>query len=670
MTAKTKRLVRRILAFLALGGFPLLVVVSFRPSGARTEQAHVEVAGTLLRESEGIRDRLRFEEFDYSESEGDAEVYRLRAAEAIAFAEGADRMFRLKDVTFLTRDAATGRSAVLEAPRAEFVPGTKAFRVFDGVRIEGEGVGVRSVSFRYDPGRKILVSEGPVTALHDGLVATAREGSVETAAGVVRFRGAVRVGGEDERGRRLTLAAEEVDLRRGGGFAARGAVVLKTDELLLRGAAAGREPFGDGDRLSALGAVVAFLVPGAEATLESPVRAEGERLELQRDAAGVPARILLSGAPARLDVPPDAVTGARRAIANEFEVTLASGRMARVTVPVPLSLLESAAPGRLASETPPAARLVTAGSGQLAFAADGRAVDTAVFDGGVAVSEGTRTSVKAPRATFRGADESAVFAGTAEEPARYEDEKARVAAGVLTWFRRDDRIEAAGNVKTSFRGREGSEIFGKGSSDSPVFSESDFLRVTPSERKILLTGNVTAWQEENVLRAQSLLLEDRERSLRAEGNVRAILRRRRLDPRTKVATVETVTASGNVLTHREEARLIRIEGASSVVSGTWVMKADVTDVVLGPERTIDHAEARGNVVVEDRADGRRGEGARATWRPQAEAITLEGQPATALDGKGNRMTGALLTFQKGSGRVDVETGPGIPSQGVLRPEGT
>lgn len=224
-------------------------------------------------------------------------------------------------------------------------------------------------------------------------------------------------------------------------------------------------------------------------------------------------------------------------------------------------------------------------------------------------------------------------------------------------------------MKTSFRGREGSDVLG-GAPDTPVFSESDFLRVTPSERKVLLTGNVTAWQEENVLRAQSILLDDKERTLRAEGGVRAVLRRRRVDPKTKASTVETVTATGTVLTHREADRLLRIEGSSSVVSGTWVMNADVTDVLLGPEKTIDHAEARGNVIVEDRSDGRRGEGSRATWRPQAEAISLEGRPATALDGKGNRMTGALLTFQKGSGRVDVETGPGIPSQGILRPEGT
>ena len=350
-------------------------------------------------------------------------------------------------------------------------------------------------------------------------------------------------------------------------------------------------------------------------------------------------------------------------------MSLAGGKPSRVTVPGPLSLVESPPRRKPSDEAPATARLVTAGSGQLGFAADGTTIETAVLEGGVTASEGTTTSIRAPRATLRGEDQSAVFAGTAAEPARYEDPKARVTASVLTWFRKDERIEGAGNVKTSFRGREGTEILG-GNGSSPVFSESDFLRVTTKDRKVLLTGNVTAWQEENVLRAQTLRIDDADRSLRAEGGVRTVLRRRRVDPKTRAAVLETITASGTVLTHREAERLVRIEGVSSVVSGNWVMNADVTDVVLGPDRTIDHAEARGNVVIEDRSDGRRGEGSKAVWKPQVDSISLEGRPATALDGKGNRMTGALLTFQKGTGRVDVETGPGIPSQGIIRPEGT
>ncbi len=669
MTGRTRRLLRRVLAFLALAGFPLFVVLSYRPAGARTDRTRSEIAATLLSESAGVRDRLRFEDFDYSETEGDEEVYRLQATEAIAFAEGADRTFRLKDVTFRTRDAASGRLAIVAAPRAEFVPSTKAFRVFDGVSVEGEGVGIRCVSFRYDPVHKVLASEGPVTALREGLLATAREGTVESGAGVLRFRGTVRVGGEDDRGRRIALSAEEVDLARGGGFSARGEVILKTDDLLLRAAEAKREVIGPADRMTARGAVTAVLVPGEGRAPATAVRAEGDTLELARDAEGRPERLRLAGSPARIDLPADGEAGARRALADDFEATLVSGTLRRLTIPGSLSILESAPASRPGSRTPSAARRLSAGSGQLGFGPDGRTIETAVLDGGVTLSEGTATSIRAPRATLRGEDESAVFAGSAGTPARYEDPEARVAATILTWYRKDERIEAAGSVKTSFRGRKGSEILG-GDSDSPVFSESDFLRASPAERKILLTGNVTAWQEENIVRSQTLLLDDRERSLRAEENVRAVLRRRRVDPDTKAAVLETLTASGSVLTHREADRLVRIEGSSRVVSGTWVMSADVTDVVLGPEQTIDHAEARGNVVIEDRSDGRRGEGARATWRPQTGAISLEGRPATALDGKGNRMTGALLTFQRASGRVDVETGPGIPSQGILRPEGT
>jgi lipopolysaccharide export system protein LptA len=374
----------------------------------------------------------------------------------------------------------------------------------------------------------------------------------------------------DDRGRRLALSAREVDLRQGGGFSARGTVVLKTDELLLRGDEAEREPVGDADRLSARGSVEAVLIPAQGGKLTTPLRAAGESLELRRDATGAPGDLLLTGTPARLDIPPEGPTGARRAVATSFEATLAGGKLTRVTVPGAISLAESAPLARPGAKTPPAARLLTAGSGQLSFGPDGRTIETAVLDGGVTLAEGTRTSVRAPRATLRALDESAVFAGTVDEPARYEDEKTRVLANVLTWFRRDERIEGAGNVKTTFRGRDGSEILG-GTSGAPISSESDFLRVTMADRRVLLTGSVTAWQEENVLRAQSLLLDDRDRSLRAEGNVRTTFRRKRIDPKTKAGIVETVAASGSVLTHREADRLLRIEGSSSVSSGSCSM---------------------------------------------------------------------------------------------------
>ncbi|HEX2798465.1 MAG TPA: hypothetical protein VHQ44_02230, partial [Thermoanaerobaculia bacterium] len=87
-------------------------------------------------------------------------------------------------------------------------------------------------------------------------------------------------------------------------------------------------------------------------------------------------------------------------------------------------------------------------------------------------------------------------------------------------------------------------------------------------------------------------------------------------------------------------------------------------------RAIEYTEARGAVVVEDRAQHRRGEGTKAIWRPLTEAVTLEGSPATALDGKGNRSTGAVLTFRQGRSQVDAETDTSVPTETILKPEGS
>src|SRR5262249_60686645 len=82
------------------------------------------------------------------------------------------------------------------------------------------------------------------------------------------------------------------------------------------------------------------------------------------------------------------------------------------------------------------------------------------------------------------------------------------------------------------------------------------------------------------------------------------------------------------------------------------------------------AEAGGSGRREARERRRRGEGTKATWRPTTDLVTLDGAPATAVDGKGNRLTGAVLTFRQGRSRVDVESSTTVGSEAVLHPEGT
>ncbi|HEX7614136.1 MAG TPA: hypothetical protein VF554_02555, partial [Thermoanaerobaculia bacterium] len=139
-------------AVLALAaGFTLLVVLSYRKPGARTEGALDPVADTLLKESGGKRDTMRFRDFEYLETRASEGRYRVRATEAVRFEEKGEKIFRLKDVVFESREGAGERVISVRAPRAEMIEGSRAFRIFDGVKIEGEETSLAAASFRYDP---------------------------------------------------------------------------------------------------------------------------------------------------------------------------------------------------------------------------------------------------------------------------------------------------------------------------------------------------------------------------------------------------------------------------------------------------------------------------------------------------------------------------------------
>lgn len=651
--------------------FALVVAFSYRKPGARTEDVKDPVADTLVAEANGARDRMRFRDFQYDETRESEGRYRVRASEAVRFDEKGEHVFRLKDVVFESQERARGQTVTIQAPRAELVEGSRAFRVFDGVEVAGEDTRMTGASFRYDPARRLLASDGPVDALRGGLVANANAGSVDTRDGVLQLDGDARLRGRGDGGRPVDLRAPRVLVGRDGRLEASGGAVLKTDRFLLRGGRFVRDARPEGSFLRAT-EDARLLVPPERGQPPAALMLAADVLDLSLDPEGRPASFeAASTSLARVDLAPAAASGARRARAPRFLGRFENGRLAELDVPENLRAAESARAGG-----PPGSglRTLTAGFARLTFGPD-LALDTATFENGVTAGDGTRASVRAPHATLRGRDETAVFSGDPGAPADYRDEKGTIVARTLSWNRREERLDAAGDVKASYRGGDRAGFLG-GAGGAPFFSESDTLRLSSRTSKIVLTGSVRAWQDESVLRCGTLELDDREKTLRAEQNVRAFFRRETSPPKGRPAPggtpagPETVNASSDVLTHREADRFVRLEGHATITTGPWTMSADVTDIRLTETRAIEYAEARGAVVVEDRAEHRRGEGQKAVWRPVSEAVTLEGTPATALDGKGNRSTGATLTFRQGRSQVDVETGGRVPTETVVRPEGS
>jgi len=665
------RLARAAVGALA-AGFAILVALSYRKPGARTEGATDPVAATLLAEANGARDRMRFRDFQYDETRESEGRYRVRASEAVRFEEKGERTFRLKDVVFESKESADGQTVTIRAPRAELVESTRAFRVFDGVEVEGEETRVTGSSFRYDPAHRRLASEGPVDATRGGLVANAARGSLDTRSGVLLLEGDARLRGRGDGGRPVELLAPSVSLGREGRVEADGGAVMKTDRFLLRGRTFVREARPGGSFMKAT-TDARLLVPPEGGQPPAAVFVAGDVLDLEVDPDGQPA-LFEASAPglARVDLAPSGASGARRAEAPRFLGRFEDGHLAELTIPENLRASESSRAGG----TPGSGlKSLSAGYARLTFL-EGLALDTAAFEKGVVATDGTRASVRAPHATLRGREETAVFSGDPGAPADYRDERGTIVARTLSWNRREERVDASGNVRASYAGGDRRVGLLGGEGGAPFFSESDTLRLSQRTSRVLLTGSVRAWQNESVLRCGVLELDDRERTLRAERNVRAFFRRETGPPKGKTgkpsvgAGSETVNATSDVMTHREADRFVRLEGHATITSGAWTMNADVADIRLTETRAVEYAEARGAVVVEDRAQHRHGEGTKAIWRPLTEAVTLEGSPATALDGRGNKSTGAVLTFRQGRSQVDVETGGKVPTETVIRPEGS
>ncbi len=668
----TRRRIARASVAVAAAVFTLVVLVSYRKPGARTEGARDPVAETLLREAGGKRDTMRFRDFQYDETRASEGRYRVRASEAVKFEEKGEKVFRLKDVVFESREGARAQIVSVRAPRAELVEGSRAFRVFDDVRIEGDETSVKAASFRYEPAMRVLASEGPVAALRGGLVANADSGRVDVRDGRLVLEGEARLRGRGDGGRAFDLAAPHVVLSREGRMEATGGAVLKTDRFVLRSESLSRLEEEGGSNLKATVNARLLVLP-AGAQPPAALTAQGDVLEMKVDASGQPATLAAEGqadVPARLDLGPSAGEGARRARAQRFSGRFERGRFRELTVPVHLDAAESSRAGG-----PPGSglRTLAAGFARILFQADGRSIETATFESGVEAADGTRAVLQAPHGTLRGGDDTAVFSGERDVPARYHDERGAITARTLSWSAREERLDAAGSVKASYLPGAGRPGFLGGDGKSPFFSESETLQFLGRSQKLVLGGSVRAWQNENVLRCGHLEVDDSARTLRAEQKVRAFFRRETTPvkgtrPPPAGRSGETVNATGDTLFHREQDRFVRLEGHATMTSGTWTMSSDVTDIRLAADRAIEYTEARGTVVVEDRAQHRRGEGTKAMWRPQTEAVTLEGAPATALDGKGNRSTGAILTFRQGRSQVDVETDQSVPTETILKPE--
>jgi lipopolysaccharide export system protein LptA len=213
-----------------------------------------------------------------------------------------------------------------------------------------------------------------------------------------------------------------------------------------------------------------------------------------------------------------------------------------------------------------------------------------------------------------------------------------------------------GRATTTYYSQEqtgGATPFGK--LKSPVFivaAEAEFQHETGLG---IYTGNARAWQDDNFVKADKIILRREQRRMEGEGNVQSALYQARRKDSSGARAVVPVFASSRRMFYADAERLLHYEGAVDIKQGTERINSEVADVYLrGDAYEVERTIAQRAVVVTQ--PGKRGTGERGEYTAADETVVLTGNPARVEDSQQGTSESRRLTVYLRENRVVSDGG--------------
>lgn len=269
--------------------------------------------------------------------------------------------------------------------------------------------------------------------------------------------------------------------------------------------------------------------------------------------------------------------------------------------------------------------------------------DVEKFDasGGAKFSELDRNGT-ASQIVFTKADEVVRLRGN--EPTVW-DASARAKASEIDWDTRNEKSALRGKVSTTYYSQKqtgGSTPFGK--TNSPVFLTAERADFDHKTEVGVYYGNARAWQENNFVRAEKLVLEQKNKRMQGEGKVQSLLYNARRKENGKEIN-EPVFAASDRIFYTDQNRQLRYEGNVDIRQGTDRIVSGVTDVFLNENNEVKQTVAQNNVVITQ--PKRRAAGDYAQYTTADETVILRGNPARVEDSEqGSQQAGQLTVFMR------------------------
>jgi LPS export ABC transporter protein LptC/lipopolysaccharide transport protein LptA len=244
------------------------------------------------------------------------------------------------------------------------------------------------------------------------------------------------------------------------------------------------------------------------------------------------------------------------------------------------------------------------------------------------------------------------------------DSKARAKAGEIDWDTANEKSYLRGKVSTTYYSQsktDGATPFGD--QKSPVFITSNEANFDHPAQTGVYIGNARAWQENNYVRADKLILQEKEGKLYGEGSVQSLL----YDAKRKENGRETsvpVYASSDKILYIDEKKYLRYENNVDIRQGSDRILAGVANVYLDKNNALKQTIAENNVVITQPT--RKATGEYANYNALDETVILRGNPAKVEDRENGSTQGAQMTVLLREDRVINESKTAENNTGRIR----
>ncbi len=246
------------------------------------------------------------------------------------------------------------------------------------------------------------------------------------------------------------------------------------------------------------------------------------------------------------------------------------------------------------------------------------------------------------------------------------DSRGRTKAIELDADLANDVSYARGRTTTTYYSQEqtnGATPFSK--TKSPVYIASERGEFRHESGQAIYTGNARAWQDDNYVRGDKLVIYMNDKRMEATGHVQSAIYNARRRVENNNNTVVPVFAAADSMFYSDPDRTIHYEGNVDIKQGSDRLTGGVADVYLDKQTNeMQKTTAQRNVVLTQ--PNRKGTGDWVEYTTANEVAILKGNPARVEDVEQGNTEGNRLTLSVRDGKVTADDARGPLAPGRVR----